>query len=122
MVMYFAMPVVPVSGNTRHRLNVFYAMAFEKVITGRVTGEDGTALPGATVIVKGTGIGTTTDSDGRFSLSVPDNAETLVISFVGYMVEEVVIGSQTVVNVTLRDDQKTLSEVLVVGLWYAAEK
>ena len=115
MVMYFAMPVVPASGSTRHRLNVFYAMAFEKVITGRVTGEDGTALPGATVIVKGTGIGTTTDSDGRFTLAVPDNAETLVISFVGYTVEEIVIGTQTVVNVTLRDDQKTLSEVLVVG-------
>ena len=69
---------------------------------GRVLDEKVEGLPGTTVLVKGTTIGTNTTADGRFSLNVPDNA-TLVFSSVGYATQEVV-GSQTTINVILRAD------------------
>jgi TonB-linked SusC/RagA family outer membrane protein len=72
-------------------------------------------LLGATVIVKGTTIGTVTDLNGRFSLSVPANAETLVFSYVGMTTREVAIGSQIVFNVMLSAESLGLDEVVVVG-------
>jgi TonB-dependent starch-binding outer membrane protein SusC len=96
------------------------ATAVEKTITGKVMGEEGLVLPGVNILVKGTTTGTTTDSDGNFSLSVPDNAETLIISYIGYVTQEISIGSQTVFNVTLQSDLTTLSEIVVVG--YGTQK
>jgi TonB-linked SusC/RagA family outer membrane protein len=86
-----------------------------KTLQGRVTDVNGVPLPGVTVMVKGTTIGTITDSDGRYTLSkVPDKA-TLVFSFVGMKTKEVVITSQTEVNVVLEDDVQGVEEVVVVG-------
>lgn len=72
-----------------------------KVITGTVTDDTKQALPGASVIVKGTTIGIITDIDGKFSLKVPENAKTLVVSFVGMVPQEIEIGSKTTFNVLL---------------------
>ncbi|MDU0370003.1 TonB-dependent receptor [Hymenobacter endophyticus] len=84
-------------------------------VSGRVTQANGDPLPGVTIIVKGTTLGTTTDADGRFSLNAPDNA-TLVISYVGFTRREVpVTGASSAFNVTLTEDTRALSEVVVVG-------
>ncbi len=83
-------------------------------VTGRITDEEGNGLPGATVLLKGTTTGTTTDIDGNFRLTVPEDG-TLVISFIGYQAVEVPINSQTVINQTLMVDSEQLEEVVVVG-------
>jgi TonB-dependent starch-binding outer membrane protein SusC len=92
----------------------------ERVITGTITsGEDGSPLPGASVVVKGTTTGTTTDMDGKFTLSVPENS-TVVVSFVGYLAEEVAITTQTEITVTLLPDISRLDEIVVIG--YGVQK
>ena len=68
-------------------------------------------LPGVTVLVKGTTIGTSTDTDGNFTLDVPEGA-TLTVSFIGYLKQEVALGSKTTVSVTLQTDDKSLNETL----------
>ncbi|MEQ6121254.1 TonB-dependent receptor [Reichenbachiella sp. MALMAid0571] len=83
-------------------------------ITGKVTDENGSSLPGASVVVQGTTTGTTSDLDGNYKLSVPDDA-ILEISFVGYKTQVVVVGSRTVIDVSMQEDLATLGEVLVVG-------
>ncbi|SHG40530.1 TonB-linked outer membrane protein, SusC/RagA family [Chryseolinea serpens] len=94
-------------------------VALEKAISGKVTG-DGEALPGASVVVKGTAIGATTDAEGSFRLSVPDDATTIVISYIGYVSQEISIGTQTVFNVALIADVATLGDIVVVG--YGVQK
>ena len=88
--------------------------AQEMRITGVVTDTEGLSLPGVTVMVKGTTMGTTTDPNGRYTLTVQQGA-TLVFSFIGMVTEELVVGDQTVINVTLRPDVATLDEIVVVG-------
>jgi TonB-linked SusC/RagA family outer membrane protein len=83
-------------------------------VTGRVT--DGTeSLPGVNVLVKGTTVGTTTDSDGKYTLDVPSGSTTLIFSFIGYVAQEVDITNRTTVDVVLVADVQQLSEVVVVG-------
>ncbi|GAA4036995.1 TonB-dependent receptor [Hymenobacter glaciei] len=82
-------------------------------VTGRVTDEKGEGLPGATVLVKGTSNGVSTNANGEFTLDVPAGA-TLVISSVGYATQEVAVTGSTV-SVTLRQDVQQLSEAVVVG-------
>ncbi|HEX8061081.1 MAG TPA: carboxypeptidase-like regulatory domain-containing protein, partial [Cyclobacteriaceae bacterium] len=90
------------------------AMA-QQVVTGTVTSaDDGSPIPGVNILEKGTTNGTVTDVDGSFRISVGGNA-TLVLSFVGYTSQEVAVGAQTVVNVSLQPDVTSLSEVVVVG-------
>ncbi|HZY81267.1 MAG TPA: TonB-dependent receptor [Cyclobacteriaceae bacterium] len=92
------------------------AFAQDRVVTGKVTSaEDGTAVPGVNVVVKGTTNGTTTDSDGNYRLSVPSNGGTLVFSFIGLTTEEMSIGDRTIVDISMRADVTQLSEVVVVG-------
>jgi len=90
------------------------AMA-QQVVTGKVTsGDDGSAIPGVNVLEKGTSNGTVTDVDGNFRVSVGNNA-TLVFSFVGYASQELVVGSQGSMNVSLQTDVTALGEVVVIG-------
>jgi len=84
-------------------------------ISGKVTGENGEGLPGVTVLIKGTTNGTATDASGNFSLSAPASGGTLVVSFVGYLTQELPIGNRTTINVALAPDAKALEEVVVVG-------
>ncbi len=90
----------------------FSAMAQEKSITGKVIGDDGSVLPGVAVTIKGTTKGTNTDADGNFRISVPSNAR-LVFSYVGFISQEVAVGNQTTIKVTLETSSETLSEVVV---------
>jgi TonB-dependent starch-binding outer membrane protein SusC len=84
-------------------------------VSGRITQTNGEPLPGVTIIVKGTTLGTTTDADGRFSLNVPENS-TLIISYVGFTRREVpVTGATSTLTISLAEDTRALSEVVVVG-------
>ncbi|MBU1011916.1 MAG: TonB-dependent receptor [Bacteroidetes bacterium] len=91
--------------------------AQNRVISGKVTSsEDNLGIPGANIIVKGMPtIGTTTDVQGQFSLSVPQNATTLIFSFIGMTAQEIEIGNQSVINVVLNPSMASLDEVVVVG-------
>lgn len=92
------------------------AFAQDRVITGTVTStEDGLGVPGATVLVKGTTIGTATDIDGKYSISVPAGSNVLVFTFVGLRTQEVSIGNRTTINVALESDVTALGEVIVTG-------
>lgn len=87
-----------------------------KSITGTVTSkEDGTSIPGVSVQVKGTTLGTVTDMDGKFMLSAPDGAKILVFSFIGMKNLEVEMGDQTTFAVSMETDVFSVDEVVVVG-------
>jgi TonB-linked SusC/RagA family outer membrane protein len=89
----------------------------DKTITGTVTAKkNGETLPGVNVVVKGTLIGSITDMDGHYEISVPDNATTLVFSFLGYKTVEVPIADQTTINVQLEEDVFGLEEVVIAGV------
>lgn len=88
----------------------------QQVITGTVTDlENGEALPGVNILAKGTTSGTITDVEGNYRLTVPDEANTLVFSSVGYESQEVAIGNQAVVDLAMTPDVQALSEVVVIG-------
>ncbi len=92
-------------------------------LTGKVTGaEDGTVLPGVSVVVKGTTIGTTTSADGLYSLTVPEGA-TIVFSFIGMKTKEVVLpAGQKILDVVLEEEITGLEEVVVTALGISREK
>jgi len=99
-------------------LMLFTSMAWSqtRTISGKVTSsEDGAAAPGVNVVFKGTTSGTTTDAEGKYSLTVPDGATTLVFSFIGLKTEEVEIGDRTIIDTQMKSDLTQLSEVVVVG-------
>ncbi|HLZ15882.1 MAG TPA: SusC/RagA family TonB-linked outer membrane protein, partial [Cyclobacteriaceae bacterium] len=92
------------------------AWAQTRTISGKVTSvEDGTPLPGVNVVVKGTTNGTTTDADGKYSLSLSEGATTLTFSFIGLATQQVDIGDRTIVDIQMANDVKQLSEIVVVG-------
>lgn len=90
-------------------------LAQERVLTGIVTGADNATLPGVSIVAKGTSLGTVTDAEGKYTISVPSHAQTLVFTFVGMKTKEVEIGPQAIVNVTLDEEAVGLEEVIVVG-------
>ena len=92
------------------------AYAQERSVSGIVTSGDGTVLPGVNVIIKGTSVGTITDSNGAFSLSVPGADSQLSFSFIGYVTQLVTVGSNTTLSIKLAEDVSTLQEVVVSGL------
>ncbi|HLP37385.1 TonB-dependent receptor [Lacibacter sp.] len=96
-------------------LCIMQVVAQEKTVTGKVTDESGAPIPNASVIVKGTSIGTTTKTDGTFSISVPSTGKVLVFSSIGMTSMEVNIGSKSVINQTMTSENKALEEVVVVG-------
>ena len=85
-----------------------------KKVTGLVKDASGEPVIGANVMVKGTTNGSVTDIDGQFSLEVPQNA-TLVVSYIGYLPQEIVIGNKTTFTISLREDTQALDEVVVIG-------
>ena len=93
-----------------------HVMAQTRSISGRVTDQKTSeGLPGVTVLLKGTTTGVSTNADGAFSLNVPTNGGTLVISSVNFVTQELPIGNQSQFNVALAEDVKQLSEVVVTG-------
>ncbi len=96
---------------------VTQSWAQDQVVSGKITSaEDGSALPGVNVVLKGTTTGTTSDIDGNFKLSVPSNEGILIFSFIGLSTQEITVGSKSVINVTMAEDAKQLSEVVVTAL------
>ncbi|MDA3614062.1 SusC/RagA family TonB-linked outer membrane protein [Polluticaenibacter yanchengensis] len=87
----------------------------QKKITGKVTDENGAPISGASVIVKGTSVGTTTDANGNYSITAPEGSKALVISYVGQQNKEITIGSSVQYNVSLLKAQSEIDDVLVVG-------
>jgi TonB-linked SusC/RagA family outer membrane protein len=84
-------------------------------VSGTVLDETSNPLPGVNVLLKGTSTGTTTDNDGKFALSVPDDGGVLIFSFIGYTTQEVQISNRTVIDISLAPDVQSLQEVVVVG-------
>ncbi|MCK0188345.1 SusC/RagA family TonB-linked outer membrane protein [Arenibacter sp. F20364] len=90
-------------------------MAQNKTVSGAVTDDTGTPLPGVNVVEKGTNNGVSTDFDGNFSINVETNA-TLVFSSLGFSTREIAVGAQTTINVVLEEDAEQLGEVVVTAL------
>ena len=107
MLLFLAMSVGVVSAQTSK-------------VTGKVVGEDGEPVIGASIIVKGTTVGTVTDFDGNFELEVPANGKQLVISYIGMKSQEVAATSN--VNVKLLADTQNLDEVVVTAMGISKEK
>ena len=96
-------------------LNLVWAQT--KEITGKVVSiDDGATVPGASVSLKGTTLGTITDMEGMYRLKVPQDAKTLVFTFVGMKTQEVDINNQSIINVKLSSDNIAVDEVVVTAL------
>ena len=91
------------------------SLAAQRTISGSITDADGTPLIGASVLAQGTTSGTVTDIDGNYTLSVPDAATTLVVSYTGFATQELAIDGRSTVDIILREDATQLDEVVVVG-------
>jgi TonB-linked SusC/RagA family outer membrane protein len=85
------------------------------MVSGAVTDDLGSTMPGVNVVIKGTTVGTSTDSDGKYKLDVPDGNATLTFSFIGYETQDVTVNNRTVIDVSMLPDINTLSEIVVVG-------
>ena len=109
-------PVSPVEAKTEFSAA---KTVLDVTISGKVTDESGEPIPGVTVSVPGTSIGTATDIDGNYTISVPE-ASTLVFSFIGFNSKSIEIGDQSIVNVALEESISSLNEVVVVG--YGTQK
>ncbi|MFT7195924.1 MAG: TonB-linked SusC/RagA family outer membrane protein [Marinoscillum sp.] len=92
----------------------FSAMA-QRTVSGNVTDDSGETVPGVNVILKGTTTGTTTDLDGNYRLSVPEDGATLVYSFIGLSTKEIAVGARSVLDVGMASDVQQLTEVVVTG-------
>ena len=98
---------------------VFIASGQQRQITGSVLADDGQPLPGANVLVEGSKIGTATDMDGQFKISVDEGAN-LIVSYIGYLEAKIKVTSKNSYTIKLQSSSNTLSEVIVVG--YTKEK
>lgn len=88
-------------------------LAQTRTITGRITDANNNPVVNASIVVKGSKVGTTTKADGTFSLTVPDNAKTLTVSSIEFLEQDVSIGNRTAINVSLLPKSESLSEVIV---------
>ena len=116
-------PHLVVAGGAKTASNapIRYSVAADVSVRGRVTDEAGAALTGVTVSIKGTTRGTTTNASGEYTISLPENG-TLVFSFVGYTSQEIPVGNQSVLNVQLSPDTRSLAEVQVVSVGYGEQR
>jgi TonB-linked SusC/RagA family outer membrane protein len=110
-------------------LLVFFAFAFvltaraqERIVSGKVTAEDGSTLPGVNVVLKGTTSGTVTDAGGKYSLTIPAGGGSLIFSFIGYKTQEVPIGERNIVDIQMGSDVTQLSEIVVTGSGVATDR
>jgi TonB-linked SusC/RagA family outer membrane protein len=88
--------------------------AMDQLITGKVVDENGNPIPGATVLVEGTNLGTATDIEGNFAIDVPPGG-VILVSFIGYQSIRVDVGNQSEIQITLSEDESSLEEFVVVG-------
>lgn len=102
-------------------LIVQFSFAQQKSVTGTVVDEDGIPIPSVNVFIKGTSDGTQTDFDGNYALEVGSD-QTIVFSYVGFLTQEILVGDQSTINVTLASDVEQLNEVLVTAQGIKREK
>ncbi|GAA4808175.1 TonB-dependent receptor [Olivibacter ginsenosidimutans] len=110
----------PVHAYERDKLSTVTVKQQQYTAHGKVVDNQGQALPGVSVKVKNSQIGTSTDNQGQFKLQVPSTKVTLVFSYIGYLTQEVEVSTQAAVNITLAADAQALNEVVVVG--YGTQK
>ncbi|GJM59965.1 carboxypeptidase-like regulatory domain-containing protein [Persicobacter diffluens] len=104
-------------------LTMSAAFAQGRVVTGTVTAEEnGDPIPGVNVLIKGQATGTVTDIEGKYSIQVPDAKSVLVFTFIGLANEEVVVGGQSKIDMTMTADIKQLTEVVVTALGIEREE
>jgi TonB-linked SusC/RagA family outer membrane protein len=96
------------------------AFAQTKTVAGTVLDDKGSILSGATVTVKGDKISTSTNAEGKFSITVPNGTKTLIFSYIGMSPQEVIIGTRTLITVSLKTSTSTLGDVVVIG--YGTQK
>jgi hypothetical protein len=97
-------------------LHLTEVWAQELQVSGKVTAaEDNAALPGVSIVVKGTTMGTTTDADGNYSINVPDGNSILVFTFIGFTPVEAALNNRTTVDIAMEADIMQLGEVVVIG-------
>ncbi|MGV3600711.1 MAG: SusC/RagA family TonB-linked outer membrane protein [Dyadobacter fermentans] len=113
----YAMPMAA-GGTTKHSITSQAARA----VTGRVTDNKGEAVPGTTVVIRGSETGTITDADGKFSIDVPNDQAVLIFSSIGFNKKEVTVGAQSVLDVVLETSAATLNEVVVTALGIQRDK
>ena len=102
-------------------VHVSVTWAQERSISGKVTAvEDGVPLPGVNVVVKGTSLGTVTNTEGSYTLNVPAQSTTLIFSFIGLTSQEIEIGGRTIIDLQMGQDIKQLGEVVVTAVRYSA--
>ena len=104
-------------------VGIQFANAQTRTISGKViSADDGMGIPGVTVQVKGTTVGTTTDLDGVYSIGLEPEHEVLLFSYVGMSTQEIILGDQTTVNVTMESEATMMDEVVVTALGVSREK
>jgi len=104
-------------------LSIFSESFAQVTVTGKViSGENEEALPGVNVVIQGTASGTVTDIQGNYSIEVPGTETILVFSSVGFVLEEVLVGNRSVINITMSPDVTALSEVVVLGYGTSLKK
>ena len=103
------------SSTTMSVKEIYEPLSQQFTVSGTVLDENNQPLPGASIVVKGTNKGTTTNFDGEFSIEVPNSNSALVVTYIGYLPKEVVIANQTAIEVQLLPDTTSLDEVVVVG-------
>jgi hypothetical protein len=92
-----------------------YLQAQSRAISGKVvSSEDNSGLPGVNVVIEGTAVGTTTDSNGEYSIAAPVQS-TLIFSFIGFITQKIPVDNRTSLNVQMRPDITQLTEVVVTG-------
>ncbi|WOK06180.1 SusC/RagA family TonB-linked outer membrane protein [Imperialibacter roseus] len=100
----------------------FYAHAQNRVISGKVTDEEGGGLPGVNISVKGTSVGTVTDVEGDYKITMSADGTTLVFSFIGFTTQEVEVGSRSVIDISMTADFTQLDEVVVTSFGLEKDK
>lgn len=102
---------------------MFTTNAQDRTVTGTVTSaEDKSSIPGVNVVVKGTVIGTITDLDGRYSLSVPSDESLLVFSYIGMALQEIEIGARSTLDISMEPDMQELEEIVITAMGLEKEK
>ncbi len=107
--------IVPSPGKTNKKHELENPGKQKKIIKGKVTDESGTGLPGVSVVVMGTAVGTATNIDGSYELELPLESDKLIFSFIGMETQQVEINGREVVNVVLKVDRSLVEEVIVTG-------
>lgn len=101
----------------------FQSLQAQTTVKGTITdAQSGIPIPGANIIVKGTKTSASSDFDGKYSISVPNQSAVLVFTYVGSATKEVAVGSQSTINVSLGPDTQQLGEVVVTALGIKREK